>query len=397
MKPSPAFHRSILVLAASIALSLPAFSAEPAGFSTLKTQADVDALVASTKDASLKKAIHDNAAAIVAAADKHPHVEAVIKTIESSPGKVEKLNTTPEDLKKAAGGEIALFDTLKLVDLSIPNAGPHDQRKTDPYDAAFFEHLGHISDLESVNIIATKCSDDWIAPLAQLTHLTALRFTNNGKLTDAGLEKLAGLKQLENFSFVGTGMQGHAFAKFEGWTKLTHCSFRGNSIDDEGLRLICEKFPNMDSISLAHAKFTDAGAANFPKLTKLKGLEIGAHNATPKTLEYLAKLPLEYLQLGEGFDSPECVPLIKGFSNLHRLTFTGAKLLTENEVKIVAGMTSLESLEFSDLNLTEENVKQLAPFTFLKALRLVHRPQPYSAELQEKIKAMLPKVALKFD
>jgi len=397
MKPSPTFRRSILIVAASIALSLPAFSAEPANFSTLKSQADVDALAASTKDASLKKAIKENAAAILAAIDKHPHVEAVIKTIESSPGKVEKLNTTPEDLKKAAGGEIALFDTLKLVDLSIPNAGPHDARKVDPYDAAFFEHLGHISDLESVNIIATKCSDDWIAPLGQLTHLTALRFTNNGKLTDAGLEKLAGLKQLEYFSFVGTGMQGHAFAKFEGWTKLTHSSFRGSSIDDEGLRLICEKFPNMESISLAHAKFTDAGAANFPKLTKLKGLEIGAHNATPKTLEFLARLPLEYLQLGEGFDSPECVPLIKGFANLHRLTFTSAKLLTENEVKIVAGMSSLESLEFSDLNLTEDNVKQLAPFTFLKALRLVHRPQPYSPELQEKIKAMLPKTVLKFE
>ena len=397
MKLHRTFRHSCLILASSFLIPSALFSAEPAGFSTLKTQADLDALVASTGDAALKQAIRDNAAAILAAAEQHPHVEAVIRMIESSPGKVEKINTTPEALKKAAGGEIALFDTLKLVDLSIPNAGPHDARKNDPYDAAFFEHLGHIPALESIYIIATKASDDWIAPLASLTHLKALRFVNNGKLSDAGLEHLAGLNQLEAFAFVGTAMQGHAFAKFEGWTNLKTTSFRGSSIDDEGLRLICEHLPNLESISLAHAKFTDAGAANFPKLTKLKGLEIGAHNATPQTLHNLATLPLEYLQLGEGFDSPECVPLITSFPKLHRLTVTNAKAYTAADVKLIAGMSQLESLEFSDLELTDETLAQLRPLSFLKSLRLVHRPQPYPAEVQARIKSMLPTVALKFD
>jgi hypothetical protein len=397
MKLPRAFRPSCLVLASLLLIQVASSSAEPGGFSTLKTQADLDALIASTSDAVLKQAMRDNAAAILAAAEEHPHVEAIIRTIESSPGKTQKINTTPEALKKAAGGDIALFDTLKLVDLSMPNAGPHDQRKDDPYDAAFFEHLGHITGLESLNIIATKASDDWIAPLASLTHLRTLRFTNNGKLTDAGLEHLAGLRQLESFSFVGTGMQGHAFAKFEGWTNLKSSSFRGSSIDDEGLRLLCERFSNLESVSLAHAKFTDVGAANFPKLTKLKGLEIGAHNATPQTLKYLAKLPLEYLQLGEGFDSPECIPLIKSFPNLHRLTVTNAKAYTAADVKDVAGMRQLENLEFSNLEITDESLAQLQALSFLKALRLVHRPQPYPAEIQAKIKALLPKVALKFD
>jgi len=392
-----ALHRSFLLLASTFLIPFASFSAEPPGLSTVKTQADLDALISSTSDATLKQALRDNATAILAATEQHPHIEAVLHTIESSPGKVEKINTTPDSLKKAAGGELPLFETLKLVDLSMPNAGPHDPRKNDPYDAAFFEHLSHIPSLESLNIIATKASDDWIAPLASLTHLKSLRFTNNGKLTDAGLEHLAGLHQLEGFSFVGTAMQGHAFAKFEGWTNLKSCSFRGSSIDDEGLRLICERFPNLESISLAHAKFTDAGAVNFPKLTKLKRLEIGTHTATPKTLGFIAKLPLEYLQLGEGFDSPECIPLIKSFPNLHGLTITNAKAYTAADVKLVAGMNQLQNLEFSDLDLTDGTLAQLQPLTFLKALRLVHRPQPYSADIQARIKSMLPKVALKFD
>ena len=353
-------------------------------------------VIAPDKAEAVRQAFKANIDAIAAAKAMKPHVDAVVRSIEASPGKVEKINTTPEALKKAAGGDIALFDTLKLVDLSIPNAGPHDARKTDPYDAAFFEHLGHITSLESLNIIATKANDEWVAPLGKLTNLKTLRFTNNGKLTDAGLEHFAGLKQVESFSFVGTGMQGHAFAKFENWSKVTRASFRGSSIDDEGLRLLSEHLPNLESLSLAHAKFTDEGAPSLAKLTKLKSLELGAH-ATPKALQHILALPLENLQLGEGFDSPDCIPLIKGMAPLRRLTFTNAKALKEADVKLVASMTQLEGLEFSDLNLTEENLATMQGFTFLKALRLVHRPKPYEPAVQDKLKAMLPKTALKFD
>src|SRR5579862_9929796 len=122
-----------------------------------------------------------------------PHVEAVTQIVEGAKGKVEK----------TADGQ-----SLKLVDLAVPGAGPHDHRAEDPYDAAFFEHLGHITTLESLNIISTKFNDDWMPHIAGLTNLKTLRFTNNGKLTDAGMEQLAGLKNLESFSFVGTAITG---------------------------------------------------------------------------------------------------------------------------------------------------------------------------------------------
>src|SRR5665213_1798881 len=364
-------------------------------FANVKTQADLDALIASTTDAGLKQAMHDNSAAIIAAAGQAPHVLAVIKTIEASPGKFVKINTTPPELKKAAGGDIAIFDTLKSVDLSIPNAGPHDARKVDPYDAAFFEHLGHITSLESLIIIQTKLNDEWIAPLGKLTNLKTLRFINNGKLSDIGLEHLANLRQLESFGYIGTQMKGHAFAKFDGWTHLTNCSFRGSQLDDEGLRELCEHFPNLQSISLAHARFTDAGAVNLEKLTKLKGLELGAH-ATPDALKHITGLPLEYLQLGESFESPAAIAIIKDIHTLRRLTLTDAKALTDADLKVVAGMTHLESLEMNNVALPDERLQLLQSFSFLKSLRLVHRP-PYPAEMQTKIKALLPHTAMKFE
>ena len=310
-----------------------------------------------------------------------PHVAAVTRIVEGAHGKVEKT----ED-----------GQSLKSVDLAVPNTGPHDKRTSDPYDAAFFEHVGHITALESLNVISTKFSDEWMPHIAKLTNLRTLRFTNNGKLTDAGMEQLAGLKNLEQFSFVGTQITGKAYAKFDGFTKLVKVSHRGSSIDDEGLKQLCDHLPNLESISLAHAKFTDAGAVHLAKLTHLKGLELGAH-ATPAALKNLAKLPLEYLQLGEGFDSPECIPLITVIPTLTRVTFTNAKALTDADLKLVAGMGKLESLEFSALELTDERVQQLQAFSSLKTLRIVGRPKPYAPAVQAKIKVLLPKVELKFE
>lgn len=382
----------LLILLALVAPSLAATT----DVQKIASKADLDAVIASTSDATLKAALTGHSAAIVAALEEKTHADEVKRIVEGAKGKVEKINTTPDELKKAAGGELSAFDTLKLVDLAVPNTGPHDHRTTDPYDAAFFEHVGHVSALESLNVISTKADDVWITPLAKLTKLKSLRFTNNGKLTDAGLEKLAGLKLMESFSYVGTGMKGHAFAKFDGWTRLTKCSFRGSSIDDEGMLQLCTHFPNLESMSLAHAKCTDVGVAHLVKLTKLKGLELGTHNATPASLKGLVALPLEYLQLGDGLDAPEGIAALKSLPTLKRVTLTNCTKLDDAGLKLATELTQLEQLELGGLELPEERLAKLADFKFLKELKLIRRPQGYPEATQAKIKALLPGVNVKF-
>jgi Leucine-rich repeat (LRR) protein len=310
-----------------------------------------------------------------------PHVEAVTRIVTGAKGKVEM---TADGLG------------VKLIDLNVPGAGPHDHRKDDPYGAAFFEHVGHLSTLESLNIISTKFNDEWMAPIGKLTNLKTLRFINNGKLTDAGMAQLAGLKNLENFSFVGTQMTGKAYAQFEGFTKVTRVSHRGSSIDDEGLRQLCDHLPNLESISLAHAKFTDAGAPHLAKLTKLKGLELGTSKATPQALKAIAKLPLESLQLGEGFESIACIDIIKDITSLRRLTLTNAQAITDADLQVIAGLTQLDHLEIGKMPLADERIPALKPFAFLKSLRLVPVKTPFTAEQQAKIQAVLPKTTLTF-
>jgi hypothetical protein len=310
-----------------------------------------------------------------------PHVESVTRTVLAAKGKVEK----------TADGQ-----SLKLVDLAVPRTGPHDNRKIDPYDAAFFEELGHITTLESLNVISTKFNDAWMPNIAKLKNLKTLRFINNGKLTDAGMEQLAGLTNLETFNFVGTAITGKAYAKFEGFTKLTRVSHRGSSINDEGLKELCEHLPNLESISLAHAKFTDAGAVHLAKLTKLKSLELGTHNATPAALKSLAKLPLESIQLGEGFCSADAFTNVKALPTLRKLWITDGSKLTDADLSLIASISQLESLGVDRLALPDERVPALSAFAHLKSLSLALRPKGYPTETQARVKALLPKVDVKF-
>ena len=159
-----------------------------------------------------------------------------------------------------------------------------------------------------------------------------------------------------------------------------------------------EHFPNMEGLSLAHAKCTNAGAANLAKLTKLKGLELGSHNATAQALQYVTKkLPLEFLQVGEGLEGPQGLAFIKDMKTLRHLTLTNGKTVTDADLKVIAGMTQLEQLEIGNLDLPEGRLPLLKDFAFLKAMRLPFPPKGYSPEIQAKVKELLPKVALKFD
>jgi len=417
-----------LLLLASL-VSLTALHAAPPDLSKIASRADFDAVIATTTDAALKQALAAHTAAILAAAEQHPHVEAVIRTIESAPGTFTKLNTTPEALKKAAGGDIVLFDTLTMVNTGILNGHAHASRdkKTDPYDAAFIEHLGHIETLESTSIVVTTFDESSLDPILKLKRLKSLRIEvralpNPGdtalaklsqlatfpdlkslslhyfsKATDAGLEQLAGLKNLESFSFRGN-VPGHAFAKFEGWTNLKSIAFHGNAIDDEGLGYICERFPNLESLNLIHARvLTDASAVHLLKLKKLKSIILNGPKMTAAWHGNLSTLPLESLSVSQGNSLPatQAIAGAKSIPTLRRFAVDG-KTLTDADLTTLASMTQLESLSIGDIDLPDARLPQLQAFAHLKSLTLVRYGKGYPEEIQAKVKALLPKVDVKF-
>ena len=408
--------------------SLTALHAAAPDLSKVTSRAEIDSVIAATPNAALKQALSDHAGEILAAAQQHPHVEAVIRTIESAPGAFTKINTTPEALKKAAGGEMTIFDTLTQVSTNILGGKAHDHRKenADPYNAAFIEHLGHIPSLELVKLEASGIQDDWVAPLLKLKKLKSLSVSGFGRLgdaslaqlqqltecpdltnlelayfgkaTDAGWEKLAGLKNLESFTPRGAGYPGHFFAKFDGWTKLKRINFHSNGLDDEGLGHVCEKFPNLEFIKLWHSKqLTDAGAEHFKKLKHLTGIEISCAKATANLMKHLRDLPMEYVALEYGVCSPaaEAIATVKAIPTLRKLSLD-AKAFTEADLTALAAVSQVRELSLSNLDLPDSRHQSLQAFAHLKSLTLVRYGKGYPEEVQAKVKALLPKVDVKF-
>ena len=418
----------LTLITALLLTSVTALQAAPPDLSKITSRTDLDAVIAATADAALKQALTDHNAAILAAAQQHPHVVAVIRTIESAPGTFTKINTTPEALKKAAGGDIAIFDTLTQVGTNILGGKAHDHRKEkdDPYNAAFIEHLGHISSLETVRLEASGIQDAWVAPLLKLKKLKSLSVSGFGRLgdaslaqlqqltecpdltnlelayfgkaTDAGWEKLAGLKNLESFTPRGAGYPGHFFAKFDGWTKLKRINFHSNGLDDEGLGYVCEKFPNLEFIKLWHSKqLTDAAAEHFKKLKHLTGIEISCAKATSGLVTHLRDLPMEYVALEYGVCAPaaDAIATVKAIPTLRKLSLD-AKAFTDADLTAVAGVTQIKELSLSNLDLPDTRLPQLQAFAHLKTLTLIRFGKGYPEETQTKVKALLPKVDVKF-
>ena len=409
-------------------LTLAATDATAPVLSNVASRADLDAVIAATADGALKQALTDHAVAILAAAEQYPHVKAVIRTIESAPGTFTKINTTPEALKKAAGGDISIFDTLTQVSTNILGGKAHQHRKEneDPYNAAFIEHLGHIPSLESVKLEASGIQDSWVAPLLKLKKLKRLSVSGFGKLgdaslaqlqkltecpdltnlelayfgkaTDSGWEKLAGLKNLESFTPRGAGYPGHFFAKFDGWTKLKRINFHSNGLDDEGFGYVCEKFPNLQSITLWHShQLTDAAAEHFKKLKHLTEIYISCAKATSGLLKHLRELPLEYVVLEYGVSTPaaDAIATVKAIPTLRRLSIDATKF-TDTDLSTLASASQVRELSLSGLDLPDARLPQLQAFAHLKSLTLTFRPKGYPPETQAKVKALLPKVAVKF-
>ena len=421
--------KTTLILVTALLAPVAGLRAAAPDLSKIASRTDLDAVIATASDAGLKKALTENAAAILAAAGQHPHVEAVIRTIESAPGTFTKINTTPEALKKAAGGDISLFDTLTMVNTGILKGHAHASRdkKTDPYDAAFIEHLGQIPSLENLSVVLTTFDESSLDPILKLKRLKSLRIEkryDNGpgdtalaklsqlatfpdlkslslhyfsKATDAGLEQLAGLNNLESFS-LRANLPGHAFAKFEGWTNLKSIAFHGNGIDDEGLGYICERFPNLESLNLIHARvLTDASAVHLLKLKKLKSIILNGPKMTAAWHGNLSTLPLESLSVSQGNALPatQAIAGAKSIPTLRRFAMDG-KTLTDTDLNALAGLTQLEELSLGDIDLPDTRLPQLQAFTHLKTLTLIRYGKGYPEETQAKVKALLPKVEVKF-
>jgi len=72
------------------------------------------------------------------------------------------------------------------------------------------------------------------------------------------------------------------------------------------------------------------------------------------------------------------------------------KALTDTDLATLAGVTQLESLSLESIDLPDSRLPHLQAFAHLKTLTLIRYGNGYPEETQAKVKALLPKVEVKF-
>jgi hypothetical protein len=111
----------------------------------------------------------------------------------------------------------------------------------------------------------------------------------------------------------------------------------------------------------------------------------------------LSTLPLESLSVSQGNALPatQAIAGARSIPTLRRLAMDG-KTLTDADLTALASMTQLESLSLGDIDLPDARLPHLQAFAHLKSLTLIRYGKGYPDETQSKVKALLPKVDVKF-
>ena len=126
----------------------------------------------------------------------------------------------------------------------------------------------------------TKVSDAGLEHLKGLTQLQWL-YLDGTKVSDAGLEHLKGLTQLQRLDLDDTKVSDAGLEHLKGLTQLQKLDLNGTKVSDAGLEHL-KGLTQLQSLCLDDTKVSDAGLEHLKGLTQLQQLYLAApRSATP--------------------------------------------------------------------------------------------------------------------
>ncbi len=231
---------------------------------------------------------------------------------------------------------------------------------------AWLTHLNGLTKLQSLSINGTNVTDEGLKHLRNLTNLQELSLYDTF-VTDVGLKHLKGLTNLRMLVLSGTdrgpkspggksalpraysssgqprldsrmGMPGTnitdaGLEHLEGLTNLQWLSLDSTNISDSGL-IHLKRLTNLGTLNLSGTNVGDAGLENLKGLTKLQDLNLKNTNVTDAGLVHLKRLTsLQSLDLGGSFGprgnskvTDAGLEQLKGLTNLFLLDLWGTQV-----------------------------------------------------------------------
>lgn len=208
--------------------------------------------------------------------------------------------------------------------------------------------------------------------LANAPFLKRIRFSRKMPITDAGLEHLSSLTQLEDLRVFDNPITDAGLVHLKSMGSLRRLTLDQTQVTDDGMALV-KQLGSLESLSVP-SHLTDRGLAQLVELPRLKHLWAGGSSSSPITDEGLASLArvrsLEELLIGGTGITDAGLPHITRLTRLKHLALFYAPLITDEGV---AHLTDLKSLTLLELPRSEITIAGLAPLNTPELRMLIVR------------------------
>ena len=237
-----------------------------------------------------------------------------------------------------------------------------------PVTDAGLNELTGLRNLDELVLTKTQITDAGLAHLPGLTGLKHL-LLNETQVTDAGLTNLRGLKNLDLLILNWTKVADSGLVQLESLTELRELRLRGTQVTDAGLKHL-RPLTKLESLSLSRLPVTDTGLAQLQGLTRLRWLDLGFTRVTDAGLTNLRTLKdLQELDLNGTAVTDSGLVYLENLTELRALHLRQTQV-TDAGLKRLQRLTKLETLNLSGLPVTDIGLINLRSLKDLQHLAL---------------------------
>ena len=244
--------------------------------------------------------------------------------------------------------------------------------------------LAELTHLRKLSFSGTRVSDAELAGLSELARLEELDLSDT-QVTDAGLVHLEGLKELKQLRVAGTEVTYEALERLQPALPSAEDLVQRRAVEElERARAFIEPQDAPSSGLVTAVRFTggfrDADLSHLVRLRQIRRLHL-IHHGTDNSLKLLKDLQtLEELELRYTQVTGEGLKHLAGLTNLKVLRLSESRI-DDAGLKHLIGLKNLEQLNLDRSRITGLGLAHLKDLPQLRVLELAEVPYIYDVDL----------------
>ena len=238
----------------------------------------------------------------------------------------------PASFKPADVGALKSLSHLEM--LAIGTTSAKNSGDLLAYGDAILATAAEMPRLRQLTIRGIGTAADGLEAFAKAAHLQELHL-DQVVLNDRALAAIGEMKELRKLELGGKGIVSDAvLAKLAGLPQITELSFSGSGMTDDALRQLAN-LRDLEILRLPDSKITGTGLAAFDNLKHLKDITLANSPFDDDGAEALRGLPtIEWLNLAKTKITDRALDAIAALPNLHMVTLDGTSVTADGLMKL---------------------------------------------------------------